>query len=90
MTDTSVMQIGMDALWLAVKLGGPILMVGLVIGLAVGLMQAVTQVQEITLTFVPKFVGIVIVMAVSGNWMLAEIVAFTQTLFSRVPALLAS
>lgn len=90
MTDTSVMQIGMDALWLAVKLAGPILSVALTIGLGVGLMQAVTQVQEVTLTFVPKFVGIVVVFAVSGNWMLAEIVAFTQTLFARVPALLAA
>jgi flagellar biosynthetic protein FliQ len=88
MTDTSVMQIGMDALWLAVKLGAPILGVGLAIGLVVGLLQAVTQVQEVTLTFVPKFIGVVVVFAVTGNWMLAEIVTFTQALFARVPSLL--
>ena len=90
MTDAVVIEIGMQALWLSVKIGAPILLVALAIGLFVGLLQAVTQVQEVTLTFVPKFVGIVIVFAVSGNWMLAEIVAFTQTLFGRVPALLAS
>ena len=88
MTDTSVMQIGMDALWLAVKLAGPILSVGLVIGLAVGLMQAVTQVQEVTLTFVPKFIGAIVVFAVAGNWMLQEIVTFTRSLFDRIPQLL--
>jgi flagellar biosynthetic protein FliQ len=88
MTDTSVIQIGMDALWLAIKLGAPILGVGLAIGLAVGLLQAVTQVQEVTLTFVPKFIGVVVVFAVTGNWMLAEIVTFTQALFARVPSLL--
>lgn len=88
MTDTSVMQIGMDALWLSVKLGAPVLVVGLVLGLLIGLLQAVTQVQEITLTFVPKIIGTVVVFAVAGNWMLAEIVGFTERLFASVPSLL--
>ena len=88
MSDTQVMEIGVQALWLATKLGAPVLIVALTIGLIVGLLQAVTQVQEVTLTFVPKFVGVVMVFVVAGNWMLAEIVSFTRSLFEMVPALL--
>lgn len=88
MTDAVVMEIGMQALWLSIKLGAPILLVGLAIGLIVGLLQAVTQVQEVTLTFVPKFIGAVVVFAISGNWMLQEIVTFTRSLFDRIPQLL--
>jgi flagellar biosynthesis protein FliQ len=88
MTDASVIQIGMDALWLAVKLGAPVLLVGLVVGVGIGLLQAVTQVQEVTMTFVPKFIATVVVFAVAGNWMLAEFVAFTRSLFDRIPQLL--
>ncbi|WP_370327652.1 flagellar biosynthesis protein FliQ [Euzebya sp.] len=88
MSDTQVMEIGVQALWLAVKLGAPVLIVALAIGLIVGLLQAVTQVQEVTLTFVPKFIGVVVVFVVAGNWMLSEIVSFTRALFDMVPALL--
>ncbi len=88
MSDTQVMEIGVQALWLAVKLGAPVLIVALAIGLIVGLLQAVTQVQEVPLTFVPKFIGIVVVFVVAGNWMLSEIVSFTRALFDMVPALL--
>ena len=88
MLESDILQIGTEALLVAIKLGAPILLVGLALGLVVGLLQAVTQVQEITLTFVPKFIGVVVVFAVAGNWMLAEIVAFTTSLFDRIPALL--
>ena len=88
MTDAAVMEIGMQALWLSVKIGAPILLVGLTVGLFIGLLQAVTQVQEVTLTFVPKFIGTVIVFAVAGNWMLQEIVTFTRSLFDSIPSLL--
>ncbi len=88
MSDAAVMEIGMQALWLSVKIGAPVLLVGLAVGLFVGLIQAVTQVQEVTLTFVPKFIGTVIVFAVAGNWMLQEIVSFTEGLFEMLPSLL--
>ncbi len=88
MTDTAVLDIGMEALWLSIKIGAPILTVALGIGLFIGLMQSVTQVQEVTLTFVPKFIGIAGVIAVGGNWMLAEISTFTRVLFERIPSLL--
>ncbi|MHB1137603.1 MAG: flagellar biosynthetic protein FliQ [Microthrixaceae bacterium] len=88
MTDTEVVQIGLDAMLLALKLGGPALMVTLGIGLAVGLIQSVTQLQEQTLTFVPKCFGVAIVVLVGGAWMLQTIVTFTNDLFARLPGLL--
>ncbi len=88
MTDTDVIQIGLDAMILALKLGGPILVVTLGIGLAVGLVQSVTQLQEQTLTFVPKCFGVAIVILVGGAWMLQSVVSFTTDLFERIPQLL--
>lgn len=88
MSDVQVIEIGVQAMWLAVKLAGPVLLVALTIGLFVGLLQAVTQVQEVTLTFVPKFIGVVAVFVLAGNWMLAEIISFTEMLFDMIPALL--
>lgn len=88
MTDTMVVEIGLQAMLLAVKLAGPILMVTLGLGLGIGLVQSVTQLQEPTLTFVPKFLGAGLVMLAGGAWMLREAVGFTQALFDLVPTLL--
>jgi flagellar biosynthetic protein FliQ len=88
MTDTAVVQIGTDAMLLALKLGGPLLLVTLGIGLAIGLVQSVTQLQEQTLTFVPKCFGVALVLLVGGAWMLQTAVSFTNDLMARVPQLL--
>ncbi|WP_108664208.1 flagellar biosynthetic protein FliQ [Euzebya rosea] len=88
MNDVAVLEIGIQAMWVATKVAAPILVMALAIGLFVGLMQSVTQIQEVTLTFVPKFVGIAFVFAVGGNWMLNEIVTFTRVLFESIPSLL--
>lgn len=88
MTDTEVIQIGLDAMILGLKLGGPILLVTLGIGLAVGLIQSVTQLQEQTLTFVPKCFGVAVVILLGGAWMLSTIITFTDDLFARLPELL--
>lgn len=88
MTDTAVVQLGLEAMMLAFKLGGPILLVILGIGLAVGLFQSVTQLQEQTLTFVPKCVGTAAVLLLGGAWMLQTAVSFTNELFNRIPDLL--
>jgi flagellar biosynthetic protein FliQ len=87
-TDASVVQIGLDALILAAKLVGPVLLMTLGVGLLVGLVQSVTQLQEATLTFVPKFIGVGLIIVVAGNWMLGEAVSFTEHLFQRLPELL--
>jgi flagellar biosynthetic protein FliQ len=90
MSDSSVMQIAVQALILATKLAGPLLMVSLVIGLGVGLLQSATQVQEQTLAFVPKLAGIALVLVIAGHWMLGEIIGFTHNLFDMIPSLLQS
>ena len=88
MTSQQVIDIGTRALIVCAKVAGPFLVVVLAIGVVVGLLQSVTQLQEPTLTFVPKLVGAAIVIAVSGNWMLASLVSFGQELMAGVPALL--
>lgn len=89
MTDASVIDIAIRTLIVSAKLSAPILIVSLAIGVGVSLLQAMTQVQEFTLTFVPKLVGVALVIALSGNWMLAEITGFTRELFELLPQLLA-
>ncbi len=88
MTDTNVTEIAIQSILLATKLAGPILLVSLFIGLGVGLVQSATQIQEQTLAFVPKLVGIALVIVLAGNWMLSQVIAFTQNLFQMVPALI--
>ena len=88
MTDSTVIDIAIQTMMITAKLAAPILIVSLAIGVAVSLLQSVTQVQEYTLTFVPKLAGIAIVIVVAGSWMLHQLVAFTQDLFDRVPQLI--
>jgi flagellar biosynthetic protein FliQ len=86
--DTTVLHIAVQTMILATKLSAPILLVSLVIGFAVSVLQSVTQIQEVTLSFVPKLVGVGIVIVVSGHWMLAQAVDFTLELFASLPTLL--
>lgn len=88
MTDTDVIHIGLQALIMAAKLAAPVLVTALVVGFAVSLFQSVTQIQEATLSFVPKAVGIGIALLVSGNWMLHELISFTSAMFEQIPRLL--
>lgn len=88
MTTQDVIDIGTRALIVGAKVAGPFLLVVLGIGLVVGLFQSVTQLQEPTLSFVPKLIGAAVVIAVGGSWMLEEMVSFGQALISDVPRLL--
>lgn len=88
MTDSDVVHIGLQAMILAAKLAMPVLLVALGIGFGVSLLQAVTQVQEVTLSFVPKLIGVAMVILVAGHWMLQETVAFTKAMFDMLPQLL--
>ena len=75
------------ALQLALKIALPLLGVGLVIGLAVSVFQAVTQIQEQTLTFIPKVLALAGVLVVGGPWMLSQILTYTQDLWLSIPQL---
>jgi flagellar biosynthesis protein FliQ len=88
MTDTDVVAIGLQAMIVAAKLCAPILLTALAIGFVISLFQSVTQIQEVTLSFVPKLVGVGVVLLVTGNWMLGVMVTFTQELFAQLPQLL--
>lgn len=80
MTPETVVEIGQQALLVTVLLAAPLLIAALVTGLAVGLFQAATQINEQTLSFIPKLVAMVVVLAVSAPWLLDTIVTFTRTL----------
>jgi flagellar biosynthetic protein FliQ len=88
-TDSAVMHIAVQTMILATKLAAPILLVSLTISFAVSVLQSVTQIQEVTLSFVPKLIGVGIVLLVTGNWMLAQAIDFTHELFAALPQLLA-
>jgi len=72
-------------LWTSVMVGGPILGVSLVVGLLISIFQVVTQIQEMTLTFVPKIVAVTAVIFVLGHWMLVVLMEFATYLFSNIP-----
>lgn len=76
-----------EALYLALWVSAPALVVALVVGLVVAVLSAATQVQEQSLTFVPKLVGVSIVLAVFGSWMATQLVGFTEHLFLAIPTL---
>lgn len=89
MSDTAIIQIALQAMLITAKLAMPILLVSLAIGVGISIIQSVTQVQEFTLTFVPKMIGVGVVVLLGGNWMLNEMVYFTRTLFiDTLPQLL--
>lgn len=88
MTDASILDIAMQTMLVTLKLSAPILLTALSIGFAISLFQAMTQIQEFTLAFVPKVVGIGVALIVSGNWMLHTLIDFTVDLFERIPTLL--
>lgn len=88
MNDAQVIELAGETMWIIARLAAPILLVALGVGLFISLMQSVTQIQEVTLTFVPKLIGVGLVLALAGNWMLNELVAFTQQMFDTIPSLL--
>lgn len=90
MTDGDVVAVGGQAIWVTLKIAGPILIVGLLVGLIVSVFQAVTQIQEQTLVFIPKIVAIVAVMAVFGPWMMSTMIDYTEQLFAEIPTMVAN
>ena len=87
MSQDQVISICVSAMEVAMKVAMPLLGVALVLGLAVSIVQAVTQIQEQTLSFIPKILGLVVVIVVGGPWMLGQLVAWTQELYGSIPTL---
>lgn len=84
MTENMVMSVVKEALYVGMLVGGPILILTLIVGLLVSIFQATTQIQEQTLTFVPKLIVIALTLVIGGNWMLNEIIMFTTKIMNMI------
>ncbi|MHB0878688.1 MAG: flagellar biosynthesis protein FliQ [Anaerolineae bacterium] len=87
MTEGTVVALLREAITVTLTLSMPVLLVSLIVGLVISLFQAVTQISEMTLTFVPKLVGMLAVLLLLGPWMLHRLLSFTEWIFSLMPQL---
>ena len=88
MTEDIVLNLGRDAIWTTVMLASPLLVSALIVGLVVSILQAVTQINEATLTFIPKMLTIVVVMIILAPWMTQLITSYTTELYTSLPNLI--
>ncbi|MFA7350281.1 MAG: flagellar biosynthesis protein FliQ [Methylotenera sp.] len=87
MTPESVMTLGRDAMEVTLMIAAPILLTVLAIGLLVSIFQAATQINEQTLSFIPKLVGVFVALMVAGPWMLTTMVDYMHLVFTSIPAM---
>ena len=87
MTQDVVINLVLQAMQVALKVGLPLMLVGLLVGLAISIFQAVTQIQEQTLAFIPKVVALVAIIAIFGPWMLGQLINWTQQLYAGIPSM---
>ena len=85
MEPMAVVDIGRQAIWITLLISGPIMIAGLVVGLVVGIFQAVTQIHEMTLTFIPKIIVMVGLLMLMLPWILIKLVDYTVNLFNLIP-----
>jgi flagellar biosynthetic protein FliQ len=85
MTPESVMALGYEAMKLSLLLGAPLLLVALVTGLLISLFQAATQINEMTLSFIPKLLAVFATLVIAGPWMLGTVLDYMRNLFSSIP-----
>jgi flagellar biosynthetic protein FliQ len=88
MTPETVMSVANHALTVTLMLAAPLLLVALVVGLLVGIFQAATSINEMTLSFIPKLMAIAATLVIAGPWMLKLIVGYTRELFESIPGLI--
>jgi len=84
MTPEEIVGVGREALYMAIQTAGPILVVGLIVGLLIGIFHATTQIQEMTLVFVPKLVVMVLLLLYLGKWIAINMITYTASIFERV------
>ena len=87
MDPSAVLDIGTRGLTVAAELAAPILITALVIGFAISVFQSITQIQETSLSFVPKLVGVSIALLICGQWMISVMTSFTTDLMAQIPTL---
>ncbi len=88
METSAVLDIAVQALWVSAKLAAPVLITALVVGFAISVLQSITQIQEVTLSLVPKAAAVGLVLLVTGHWMITEMIAFTHAMFDMIPKLI--
>ncbi len=88
MTPETVMSMGFQAMKLALLLGGPLLLMALITGLLISLFQAATQINEMTLSFIPKLLAVLATLVIAGPWMIATVLDYMRDLFSSIPHLI--
>jgi flagellar biosynthetic protein FliQ len=87
MDSATVVDLARQALWMAMIISAPLLGVGLIVGLVVGIFQAATSINEQTLSFIPKVVCVGLTMSIAGGWMINTMVDYTKSIFTRIPSL---
>jgi flagellar biosynthetic protein FliQ len=90
MNQDTVVNLASQAMSLSLKIAGPLLLAALVIGLLVSIFQAVTQIQEQSLSLIPKIAGVAVVILVLGPWMLGQLVSYTTALYTAIPTMVGS
>ena len=90
MNQDTVVNLASQAMSLSLKIAGPILLTALVVGLLVSIFQAVTQIQEQSLSLIPKIAGVAVVIVLLGPWMLGQLVAYTTALYTAIPTMVGS
>ncbi|MGY8863219.1 MAG: flagellar biosynthesis protein FliQ [Pseudomonadales bacterium] len=83
-----VLDIGREALIVTATIAGPMLLVALVVGLLIGIVQAATSINEMTLSFIPKLVGLTLVLYLFGSWQITVLTDFTSRLIERIPGII--
>jgi flagellar biosynthetic protein FliQ len=86
MDATAVFTAGQQGLWMLLMVSAPLLLIVLVVGLVVSVFQAATQINEATLSFVPKIIAAVVVLAIAGPWMMTTLVEYLQRVLQSIPA----
>jgi flagellar biosynthesis protein FliQ len=85
MTADLALDLGTQMIWTALKLAAPVLFIAMAVGLVISVFQVITQIQEISLTFVPKMVAVAMTIIVLGPWMLSTVVQFSRGLIGNIP-----
>jgi flagellar biosynthesis protein FliQ len=88
MNDTTVIEIAVKMMTITAELAAPMLLTALAVGLAISLLQSITSIQEVTLTFVPKMAAVSLVIVLAGHWMIDSLVSFTDQMFQMIPQLI--
>jgi flagellar biosynthetic protein FliQ len=87
MDSAAVVDLARQALWMTMLISGPLLVVGLLVGLVIGIFQAATSINEQTLSFIPKILLMGLTLAITGGWMINTMVDYTKGIFIRIPSL---